>query len=126
MITLSNGIRVANFSSPHPFVFQDGSKLNGLTPEKSSQLELIVVENDESDGDVSLDFILSDSAIAELNYWLDVHQQDKVDRVIIPYPLMMAMKQAGWTKQQIKASPFRVVRMTDRIKKLAAIDKWCI
>ena len=44
IFTLKNGLRVANFSSPHPFTFTDGTIIPAVEDEKARNLMLEVKE----------------------------------------------------------------------------------
>lgn len=121
VVTLKNGLRVANFSSPHPFVFDDGTVLPACSPERARSLKLEAVETSmQRDGwtDIELSFELTPSvceAIAEL--------QDDADITIIlvPLPAMQAIKDDGGP-----IGKCRVCRVADRINKVVCSDKFCI
>jgi len=49
---LKNGLRVGNFSSPHDFLFNDGSILPAVDKETSRILSLVKTSNDLSGGKV--------------------------------------------------------------------------
>ena len=126
VITLTNGKRVANFSSPHEFKFTDGSILPAVTPEEAEQYKVIFIETiDENNGDILLEFKLSDDIIKRMLLFMDMHTNDDVDVVIVPLPMLQALKDAA-PFHEVKASPFRAVRIEDRINKLVSIDKQCI
>jgi hypothetical protein len=166
IITLSNGKKVANFSSPHPFTFTDGSVIPAVSKEESERLKVTFIENDHQDesGDISLRFELSKDVIFEMRYWVAMYNVGYVDVVFCPLPMITAIKAEEhehddelreyhnhydhqaydeprpWTPEvlsilvsqrdeyehRIKTSPFRAIRMEDRIKKLVSIDKQCI
>lgn len=168
IITLSNGKKVANFSSPHPFTFTDGSVIPAVSKEESERLKVTFIENEHSDesGDMSLRFELSRDVMFEMRYWVAMYNVGYVDVVFCPLPMITAMKDAAaelddewqeyhnhydnqpafddnqkpWTPEvlsilvsqkdeyehRVKTSPFRAIRMEDRIKKLVSIDKQCI
>ena len=122
---LSNGKKVGNFSSPHDFTFEDGHILPACTAEESERLKVTFNEVIDDDGDVTLSFDLSDEVWDEMYEWMEVWDQSLVDYVFIPLPMMTAIKQV-WSQELIKDSPFRCIRIEDRIKKLASINKQCI
>lgn len=168
IITLSNGKKVANFSSPHPFTFTDGSVIPAVSKEESERLKVTFIENEHPDesGDISLRFELSRDVMFEMRYWVAMYNVGYVDVVFCPLPMITAMKDASaelddewqeyhnhydnqpvfddsqkpWTPEvlsilvsqkdeyehRVKTSPFRAIRMEDRIKKLVSIDKQCI
>ena len=41
---LSNGLKVANFSSPHPFTFDDGSVIPAVNDNESQRLKVNFIE----------------------------------------------------------------------------------
>jgi len=167
IITLSNGKKVANFSSPHPFTFTDGSVIPAVSNEESERLKVNFIETEHPDesGDISLRFELSKDVMFEMMYWVAMYNVGYVDVVFCPLPMITAIKevennhdddwneyhhhydhmtdddsQKPWTpqvltilvsqrddyQQRLKTSPFRAIRMEDRIKKLVSIDKQCI
>lgn len=130
IVTLRNGKRVANFSSPHPFQFTDGTILPSVTYEEAERLKVTFHESVDSDGDVSLSFSISDDVHEEMLYWLDMYKSGNVDVVFIPLPMMTAIKDPYFSIRKgdmdIKHSPFRCVRIEDRINKLVSINKQCI
>lgn len=164
IITLSNGKKVANFSSPHSFTFTDGSEIPAVDAEESVRLKVTFNEDVDEDGDVRLDFTLSDAVIEEMKYWMKLWINKEVDIVFCCLPMITAIKDEfsefdwecyeyerymdsdpfpdskyapvanpvvsvfdrGNDYSSLKTSPFRAVRMEDRIKKLVSIEKQCI
>lgn len=126
IITLSNGKRVANFSSPHPFTFEDGSVLNAVSNSESERLKIIFLEKEYSNGDTRLSFKLSDDVLAEMEECRILHSEEKlVDVVFCPLPMVVAIKEEFGEGFLIN-SPFRSIRVEDRIEKLVSIHKQCI
>ena len=168
IITLSNGKKVANFSSPHPFTFTDGSVIPAVSDEESERLKVTFIESEHPDesGDINLRFELSTDVMFEMRYWVAMYNVGYVDVVFCPLPMITAIKDIerdlnqDWNEwhsyysndpspnaeqqpltpellgilvtqrddfqQGLKTSPFRAIRMEDRIKKLVSIDKQCI
>lgn len=138
MVVLSNGLRVANFSSPHSFVFTDGRILNAVSEYDSLALSMEPRENiiDMSRGykTIAIRFTITEAVRNEVmryhNMWLNGH----VDVVIVPRPLIDALTAHGhlwgygWasTELYLLNSPFRTCRVADRISKIIEIDKFCI
>lgn len=119
-ITLSNGKRVANFSSPHPFTFTDGSVLPPVTESEANLLKVNFIETVVNDmGDMLLDFTLSKDVKKEMEYWQEQYKLGLIDVVFCPLPMIQAIALSGY---QVEVTPFRTVRMKDRIKKLVSID----
>lgn len=124
VITLSNGKTVANFSSPHSFTFADGSVLPAVSDEEAEKLKVDFHEEDLlGNGDVSLSFSLSEYVKKEVEIWVRLHEVGYIDVVFVPLPMLTALKEYGLN---IRTSPFRAVRIEDRILKLISIDKQCI
>ena len=173
IITLSNGKKVANFSSPHSFTFTDGSVIPAVDAEESVRLKVTFNEDIDENGDVMLDFTLSDAVIEEMKYWMKLWENKEVDVVFCCLPMITAIKDAQiehahdtdrwyndiqWAEEvnssykdtpapeipkvlepfvvkgledmyhltNLKSSPFRAIRMEDRIEKLISIEKQCI
>jgi len=128
--TLSNGLRVANFSSPHPFRFTDGTIIPPVDADLAIKLMLDVDETSHPQRSskfktVSLEWTLSERCADEIDYWFTFFAMKKVDVVLVPLPVMTALKSI-WNQKDILKSPFRVIRVADRITKSIHIDKFCI
>lgn len=126
IVELSNGKKVGNFSSPHSFTFSDGSVLNAVSKEESERLKVTFIESivpNGMDGDIELDFELSNSILFEMSHWQDLFKQELVDVVFCPLPMITALKQKGY---DLINSPFRTVRMVSRTDKRVSIDYQCI
>lgn len=127
IITLSNGKKVGNFSSPHPFTFEDGSVLPAVSEEKAKRLEINFIETvvDRLNGDVSLTFELSADVLAEMEKWQKIYSIEEVDVVFCPLPMITALRKST-SISTVRLTPFRAIRIEDRIKKLVSIHKQCI
>lgn len=128
--TLSNGLRVANFSSPHPFTFTDGTVIPAVEDEKAINLMLDVEESSIPQRNsrfktVELDWSLSEPVADEIDYWFTFFAMKKVDVVIVPLPVMVALRNI-WNIKDILKSPFRVIRVANRITKAIHINKFCM
>lgn len=125
IITLSNGKKVANFSSPHSFTFTDGSVLPAVTNEEAERLKVTFIETHYLRGDVGLRFELTDDIRSEISKWMDIYYDplEHIDVVFCPSPMLTALHNEGFN---VLNSPFRSIRIEDRIKKLVSIDKQCI
>tara|TARA_R110000868_G_scaffold411187_2_gene702187 strand:- start:48 stop:440 length:393 start_codon:yes stop_codon:yes gene_type:complete len=122
--TLSNGKKVANFSSPHPFTFTDGSILPAMDLEISKELSLKEIETPINDkGDIEISFEITGMIEAEMHSWEQGYKRLHVDVVICPLPMIMALKKSGYN---LLDSPFRTVRMSERGSNLVLIDKQCL
>ncbi len=132
---LSNGLKVANFSSPHEFKFEDGTILKACSNEHAEQYKINFVENTHSQEifgipikNITLSFELTDLLQLEiqniLNTWED---QDDYNIILIPLPMLTAIKESEDFKNlNLEDSPFRVIRMKSRTEKLVRIDHFCL
>lgn len=123
ILELSNGKLVANFSSPHPFTFTDGSVLTAIQDEDAERLKVTFIEKVDDNGDVELSFELSEEVIREMSIYEYLYERNEVDVVFCPLPMITALKDKNY---DLKKSPFRAVRIEDRIKKLVSIEKQCL
>ena len=127
IITLSNGKRVGNFSSPHAFEFVDGSILPAVSNEDAEKYKVIFIEDvDPDNGDVELTFKLSSEIHELISNWQILYDEGYVDVVFCPLPMIQALKEHTHWKHNLKESPFRGVRIEDRINKLVSISKQCL
>lgn len=122
LVKLANGLRIANFSSPHPFMFVSGEVLEACEKSVATTLVLEVVEESSQHAggwtDISLSFRMS-PAVKEA---LDTMEQDpSIDIVLVPLPVMAAIKEAG---QLIGKA--RVCRTADRVLKTIYSDRFCV
>lgn len=123
VVTLSTGVRVANFSSPHPFNFDDGSVLPACSAERSASLALATEEVAEKSAcgrwqEIGLRFKMSNAVRGELD---ELNASEVVDIVLVPFPVMSAIKEIG-----LPIGKARVVRVADRVTKAACHDKFCV
>lgn len=141
--TLSNGIRVANFSSPHDFEFEDSSILKACSKERAEKLKIIFNETIETQKinakgydvktktwksgidikNISLDFELSENVLNEMDNIIKLN--DLVDIIIIPLPMLTALKKK-YPNISGKNTKYRVIKMKSRTEKLVKINEWCI
>jgi hypothetical protein len=121
---LSNGLVVANMSSPHPFNFVDGSVIPACSPErcKAGSLECIETETKGVKGttDIKISWKLT-VGVTDMLYALE--HDEEVDIVLVPFPVMSALKEGGTINLYTKV---RVIRVADRVSKEIHIDKFCI
>lgn len=127
IVTLSNGKRVANFSSPHSFTFEDGSILPAHSEEVSEFLKINFIETELEDGDIMLQFTLSEQVENAMNEYMEMWNLGMVDVVFCPLPMITAIKEnSAYGLDYLIDSPFRSIRQEDRIKKLVSIHKQCV
>ncbi len=126
IITLTNGKRVANFSSPHEFKFEDGSVLPAVSNEDAEDLKITFIETVVNNkGDIMLSFDLSLAVGEKMRFYEQLHKGGLVDVVFCPLPMITALLKRHGIDRLIQ-SPFRAIRMTDRINKLVSISKQCL
>lgn len=134
VVTLKNGLRVANFSSPHAFTFDDGTVLPACPDDTVNAGTLSSIEiteehyiGDTRIRDVDLTFELSDTCKIMLSFIVD---RPDIDIVLVPLPVMESVKKLELTKyNRLKfraLKKIRCVRMKDRIKKIIFSDVFCI
>jgi hypothetical protein len=125
IITLTNGKKVANFSSPHPFRFTDGNVLPAVSDFISEKLKVTFIEEELENNDIKLSFKLSGDVFAEMADWEVFHSEKLVDVIFCPLPMIVAIKEE-FGEEWLINSPFRSIRVEDRIEKLVSIHKQCI
>lgn len=130
-VRLSNGLVVANYSSPHTFLFEDGSILGECSDERA---KLTIVESNENtvatrkilrEGqvittlDVETDWELSWFVKEDMIHITAAYVRNELDWdiIITPLPVMM-----GWRKYRknlninINQGPFRTGRLINRLE----------
>jgi len=150
-IKLSNGLIVANFSSPHKFEFEDGNILEKCTDQRAEKLKVIFNETKKTEKirnidiqNISLDFELSEAIIIQINNilrWnknvsmfyepiemggIEIH---KFDVIIVPLSMLTAIKNSNYITEKMKKEAlkiFKVIKMKSRTEKVVKIGEWCI
>lgn len=121
VITLKNGVRIANMSSPHPFTFVTGEVLPACTNEEAQMLKLdsVEVEKPGIKGtiDIELKWKLNETVQSHLS---GLNAREDIDVILVPFPVMQAMKEAGWA-----IGKCRVIRVHDRVTKEIYSDRFC-
>jgi len=130
---LRNGVKVANFSSPHSFTFDDGTVLDAVNERTSKVLKIdfneknMSLETGQSFDTIMLTFGLSNVVKDKMKLWMDKYIKGDVDVVLVPLPMITAMRQSGeWDDGKLLLSPFRAIRKEDRTKMVISSDKFCI
>lgn len=130
IVTLSNGLKVANFSSPHEFEFSDGTILPAVSNERADDMKVDFIEDKEETEkgfkNVSLDFGLMGKLLKEVyEYWKDPTMYGDVDVILVPLPMILAIKN-DFPETYIPDTPFRSIRMVSRLDKKVRIDEFCV
>ena len=129
IISLKNGKRIANFSSPHPYTFDDGTRLEPCDKKEAGlfkvQFRERVVKDVRDITAIEMDFMLSKALLSRMNMWEQLYNEKKVDLVLCSLPLLTAIKKILDTKELMKM-PFRGIRTKDRTKKILLTDRFVI
>ena len=126
VVTLNNGLKVANFSSPHEFRFETGETLYACSAERARRLMLHADEVVTDRGnwkDIELSFTLGLDVTKDLLAAQEFAADHNIDVILVPLPVMGAMKNAGW---YIPDTPFRCIRKSDRVTNLIYSDRFCM
>ena len=133
IVTLANGLRVGNFSSPHSFTFTTGEVLPRCSPERVENSKLLTHEKSVSQKTtagvvyvtVDLTWELSPECMSLLDEARVLHINQKVDIVLIPLPVMTPLRTL-WGRSLLLHMPFRVIRSANRETKEIYPDRFCI
>ena len=130
-VNLTNGLRVANFSSPHAFNFVDGTVLPACDEPRSRALSMDRADEESpwpgplfgvkaAIQQVKPKFLLNDATLAAL--W-EAQETWDVDIVLVPFPLLQAVQQDD-SRLFKSLTKIGTVIMEDRVTKAAAIDRF--
>jgi hypothetical protein len=123
-VTLGNGLRIGNFSSPHPFKFNTGEVLEGVDPDESRHLSLERMEDESADTDsrfrnVEVYFRMTDEVYLELQ---EAEASTDVDIILVPLPVKSALEDCRcWKGTDGK---LRTCILSDRVNKTIHSDKF--
>lgn len=99
VVVLCNGLRVANFSSPHSFTFTDGTVLPACSIERAKLLvldklmiEISAVQNTVQFTDVTFRWEMSQVARREL---MRLSEVEGYDVLLLPNSVMTSLKEIG-------------------------------
>ncbi len=133
MITLANGVSIANFSSPHPFTFDTGEVLPACAEDRARALTLEVVEEEKSYPlwtEVKIKFSLSEAVKAE---FLRIHQDVQLEDwdnyatiILVPLPVLESVKAEDYWGPPGIRERLKVVRMKDRVNKIIWHNRFCV
>ena len=125
VITLNNGITIANWSSPHEFKFTTGEVLPACTPERvnamSIDIDETVVSNKKWD-DIKIKTSIPDVVRDDLKILQD---DEDIDIILVPFMVLSAMKSLLMMKYPYFFK-LRVIRVADRVTKEIYPDRFCI
>lgn len=125
VVRLSNGVVVANFSSPHSFEFTDGTILPACSLERANLLALDSQEIEMTNGDGQIHFVdivlnwgMSETVRVEL---LRISKIRGYHILLIPLAVMTAVK-AG----NLPIGRCRCIRRVRRGSDVIHTDRFCI
>lgn len=134
-VTLSNGIKVMNFNSPHSFTFEDDSILGAVSDEIAIATQLGFEDEEIKNTftgtiDVVKKFTMSNTCLEHL---LDAAQfawDNQVNIILAPLPVVMAFKQSQISIPtrliQTLHQRLRTIYVVDRITKKISTTKFCV
>lgn len=121
----STGLRVANFSSFHPFTMNDGTIVPACTREWSDSLKMQIVEIlDQSQVCQSENHQLFETVMLKMELpsmvldcvnaviWAQVHQL--IDVVLCPLMVITALRDSGYDEENLRMMPLRTIRRLQR------------
>lgn len=130
IVELKSGLRVMNFSSPHPFQFDDGSVLPAVDPELSRLLSLERVD-EELEGvlpgtrDILVKFKMSAEVQEGLRVAEEAQKAGKCDLILIALPVKEALKESLGL-HDLRPTPFRGCIITDRVEKIISANRFSV
>lgn len=142
VIKLSNGLKVANFSSGHDFHFVDGTILRARNGDhvkrmilRTTEVTFITMIGDIEIKNIDLKFSLTKELIREIEEWENLYTLHVVDIVITPLPVLQCIQRELHDIETedkgsfFNHSPFRTVRAAQRAvdnkPPVIHIDKFC-
>jgi|TARA_R110001592_G_scaffold20489_4_gene83040 hypothetical protein len=126
IIELKNGTKVANFSSPHPMTFDDGSRIEKCDIKESGLFKVHfrekVVKDIRDIAGIEMDFMLSKPLMSRMNMWEQLFNEKKVDIVLCSLPLLTALKKV-LDVSELRKMPFRGIRTNSRTNQSKSTGK---
>jgi len=126
VITLDNGITIANWSSPHEFKFTTGEVLPACEPDRAKSMSLDIDENivnNEQWEDIEMSTSVPESVYEDLQ---KLQYNDKIDIILVPFMVLDALKNSYSTSYgSLSTEKCRVIRVADRVTKEIYPDKFC-
>ena len=129
-VKLNSGVRVVNYSSPHPYIFHTGEVLPACSDEVARETKLEAnhgkVYNDKGWIDVSISYCLSKMQHEELPKLIAFNE---IDIILVPYPVLNALKsELNWKTYwfDLVWEKIRVCKLHDRVTKVIRSDEFCV
>lgn len=119
-ITLTNGLTILNFNSPHSFAFGDGKVLNSVSMEVAKETMLSNEDIETFNGKfttVKKIFTMSQACKDRL---VEVQNLPNVDVILVPLPVLLLANELGLNKGKLHTG-----FIVDRINKILSTDKFC-
>ena len=121
-MTLKNGLKIANFSSAHPFHFDDGSVLEACQPERATALSLNAIESSVMVRGAEL-IQLRFEMTPEVQTAIDEASTLPVDFVLVPLPVLQLLRD----KPVHGSGPLFVgIRRADRVSGQICSNRFCV
>ena len=126
-VTLSNGVSVVNFSSPHPFNFEDGSVLEACSKER---VVLGTLDREDEESPFGIGRMVVVTAVRPVFKVTELimdelerlNSDPEIDVILTPVPVVDALRQQGDLSRLYKVA---TVCVKDRISKEIFIDRFC-
>lgn len=131
-ITLSNGLTIANFSSPHPFTFTTGEILPACKPKWVKKMSLDIDEKEIPMPKEFQDFVWYD---IKLTITIPQHVSEQIvllnkdtdiDIILVPFMVLKALNKHHNKFAYSYFKKCRVIRVADRVTKEIYPDRFCI
>lgn len=129
IVHLKNGKRVANFSSPHNFKFDDGTVLPAVSTHIATNYSVKFRESeiDGREGDKKISYYIPRKVWDRMEKFEILYKANKLDVVFISLPMMLALRDNGWSDKDLIKSPYRTIRtIGSRLKKVISSEKQAI
>jgi len=130
--TLETGVTVVNFSSSHPFTFDDGTVLGPCTKERADS---IILEDNENSmpgigpwEDVTLNFEMSPAVLEDLKFCFKKYSAQKNQLVLVGLPVLVCIRENSFEffGVPISDTPFRGIRKINRSSMICSSRKFCV
>ena len=134
VVRLTNGVVVGNFSSPHEFVFDDGTVLPAVSPERSRELSLEKGEITElvtarrtgaTFFNVRIEYRVSGKALAAIEAAEELFRKGEVDVFLVPLLMREALKE-HYGVGDLSSTPFRLCVLQDRATKVVSSAQFAV
>lgn len=123
---LVNGLRVANFSSAHTFIFDDGTVLAACSDKRARSMTLEPIESDPDEESFRGIPVTSVRMGHQLPAWTrlaleDVVNDPAVDIVLVPRVILDLVRE----HHPYFLSKVRGIRLKDRVKQISYSNLFC-